>query len=366
MEATLYVRAGRLHYFVREVFKRVRVPPKDATKVADMMVAADLAGFEGEGVARLPFHAERLSSGLTNPAPNIKIIDQAPAAATIDGDNGLGPVVSQAAMELALAKAKRTGVAAVVVRRSNDFGMAGYYARLALPHQMIGIAMSNGSPMVVPPGESRAILGTNPVAIAIPGAENRSPFVLDMSTSVASRGRMESAKKRNKSIPEGWALDASGRSTTDPGAALEALRFLPLGSQPETGSYKGYGLGLAVDILCGVLSGGSFGHELSGAEGYQPAVAKIGHFFAAIRIRAFTPYVAFRNRIDVLLHKLTSRRSTEVSPRTYYPGEPEYETEQERRANGIPILPDVSIQLHRLASSLGLQEAWEHLLEGRK
>lgn len=360
---TVYIRPGRLHYFVREVLKRFRVPAKDASKVADMLVAADLAGVEGEGAARLPFHVERLSSGLVNPTPNIQTVHQAPAVATMDGDNGLGPVVAMAAMELALTKARREGVAAVAVRQSNDFGMAGFYARMALPRQMIGLAMSNTSPMVIPARGRRSTLGTNPIAVAIPTTEGTSPFVLDMSTSVASKGKIEELAKRHELLPEGWALDSSSQPTRDPEKALQALRFLPLGSRLENGSYKGFGLGLAVDILCGVLSNGSFGLELSGAEGHRPDVAKLGHFFAAIRIRAFGPYVRFRNRIDEMLRKLKSESGAD---RIYYPGEPEHEAEQARRANGIPLAPQLAGELQGIARGLELQDAWEHLLEGRK
>jgi LDH2 family malate/lactate/ureidoglycolate dehydrogenase len=283
----------------------------------------------------------------------------------MDGDNGLGPVVAEAAMELAVDKAKRQGVAAVAVRRSNDFGMAGFYARMALTQQMIGIASSNTSPRVVPPGGSRSMLGNNPLAIAIPAAEGTSPFVLDMSTSVVSRGKLEEAISRRESIPKDWALDSSGQPTTDPEKALQALRFLPLGGRPETGSHKGYGLALAIDILSGVLSGGAFGLDLSGAEGYKPAEAKLGHFFAAIKIRAFGPYVQFRNRIDQMLKRLTLKRDSSAA-RIYYPGEPEFEMEQHRRAEGIPLTPVVAAQLAGISNGLDLKEAWEHVLEGRK
>jgi LDH2 family malate/lactate/ureidoglycolate dehydrogenase len=266
-------------------------------------------------------------------------------------------------METAIAKAKKDGAGAVAVRRSNDLGMAGYYARMALAEQMMGLAMSNAAPMVVPAEGAGSMLGTNPIAIAIPTAEGTSPFVLDISTSVASKGRMEELAKSNESLPEGWALDSSNQLTNDPKKALEALRFLPLGSRPETGAHKGYGLGLAVDILCGVLSDGSFGLELSGAEGHRPEVAKLGHFFAALRIRAFGPFIRFRNRIDEMLKKLKSSPATEP---IFYPGEPEYEMEQARRANGIPLPPEVASELEGIARSLKLQDAWDHLLEGRK
>ncbi|MFQ5790650.1 MAG: Ldh family oxidoreductase [Acidobacteriota bacterium] len=363
----IFIRHGRLHYFVREIFKRLRVPRTDASHVADVLVAADLAGVEGEGVARVPFFADRLSSELINPTPNIKIeeLHRASSVATVDGDNGLGPVVAAKAMELALRKAKRAGVGAVAARRSNDFGMAGYYARMAFPERMIGVALSNAPPMVVPVYGTRAMYGVNPIAVAIPAAEGQSPFVLDMTTSATSKVRLEEACRNKETIPRGWALDASGQPTTDAETALKALRLLPLGSRPETGAHKGYGLGLAVDILCGVLSGGSFGLELSGAEGFKPAVAKIGHFFLAICADAFGPWVDFRNRINSMLRKIAASAAP-GGPHVYYPGEPEYEIEQDRRANGIPLPPHVSTRLEGLARSLDIRDAWEHLLEGRK
>ncbi len=170
---------------------------------------------------------------------------------------------------------------------------------------------------------------------------------------------------RKELIPDGSARDRSGQPTTDAGVVLEALRLLPLGARFSTGAHKGYGLGLAIDILCGVLSGGSFGLELSGAEGSHPEVANISHFFAAARVSAFGPYVNFRNRIDELLKKLTASPTSEP-PRVYYPGEPEYEIERERRAIGIPLPPHVANELEGMALSFGLREAWKHLLADRK
>ena len=365
MRETLFVRHGRLHYFFREIFKRLRVPAPDASKVADVLVAADLAGVESQGVSRLCFIANRLSSNLINPRPNLKVVHQAPAAATLDGDNGLGPVVAIAAMEIALSKAERSGAASVAVRRSNDFGMAGYYARMAVEKQMIGIAMSNAAPSVVPPYGTRPLYGVNPLSIAIPTVEGTSPFVLDMCTSASSRGKIEEARARNESLPEGWAVDESGRPATDPEVALRALRLLPLGSRPDTGSPKGFGLGLAVEILAGVLSGGAFGAELSGAEGAKPGVAKLGHFFAAVRIRSFGPWAPFRNRIAEMLGKITSSPAS-GAPRVYFPGELEYEIERRRRAEGIPLPPAVAGELQGMARGLDLHDAWEHLITGRK
>ena len=175
MPKTLFVRHGRLHYFVREVLKRMRLPAPHASKVGDALVAADLAGVEGEGARRLPFFASRIGAGLINPSADIRVAFQERATAVIDGGNGMGHVVAARAMELAIEKAKELGVAAVAARNSNDFGMAGYYARLALAEQMIGIVMSNGAPAMVPTYGTRAELGSNPLAIAIPHPRTMRP-----------------------------------------------------------------------------------------------------------------------------------------------------------------------------------------------
>lgn len=314
MAETLFVHPGKLHYLVREIFKRLRVPPKDASTIAEAVVAADLAGVESQGAARIPFYVDRLSARLVNPTPEIKVVQETAAAATIDGDNGPGPVVGAKAMELAVMKAARNGVAAVAVRKSNQLGMLGYYARMALPEKMAGIAMTNDVPAVVPPGGSSPFHGVNPAAIAIPGKEDKSPFVLDFT---------------------GREVD-SGRQRAE--------------------------MGLAVEILCGILSEGSFGPELSGAEGDHPEVAHIGHFFAAIQIEAFGPWLRFRNRIDEMLKKLKASSGSSV----YYPGEPEYEAEEDRRANGIPIPGPVASRLEGVARGLGLRDAWDQLLATRK
>lgn len=365
MAETLYLRHGRLHYFVREVLKRLRVPATHASKIGDALIAADLAGVEGEGVSRLPFFATRIRASLVNPNPTIRVAHQEEATATIDGDNGMGHVVAIRSMELALDLAKRFGVSAVAVRNSNDFGMAGYYARLALAEQMLGIAVSNSAPAMVPTYGTSSMLGSNPLAIAIPTAEGEAPFVLDIATTGTSRSALEDAVQRGETIAPGVALDASGKVTEDPRAALEAMRLLPLGGVPETGSHKGFGLALAIDVLCGVVSGGVFGRHLAGAEGKHQDIAGIGHFFVAMRLRAFGPWVKFRNRIKDMVRELT-KAPAQGAPRIYYPGEAEFEIEQERRATGIPIVPAVASELAGLARQLDLHDTWEHVVEGRK
>jgi L-2-hydroxycarboxylate dehydrogenase (NAD+) len=365
MAEILFVRHGRLHYFAREILKRLRLPAPQASKVGDALVAADLAGIEGEGIRRLPVFASRISAGLINPTPDIQTVMQDQATAVLDGDNGMGHVVASRAMELAIVLAKKYGVACVAARQSNDFGMAGYYARMALPEQMIGIVLSNASPAMLPTYGTRPMLGSNPIAIAIPGAEDEAPFVLDMATTATSRSELEDAVRRGEKIPLGVALDESGAPTDDPKAALEAMKLLPLGGGPETGSHKGYGLALVADILSGVLPGGAFGRHLGGTDGTHQDVAGLGHFILVVRLRAFSPWVKFRNRFKDMMRQLTGTPA-EGAPRVYYPGEAEFALDQERRAMGIPLDPDVASELEGLSRRLDIRDAWEHLIEGKK
>jgi LDH2 family malate/lactate/ureidoglycolate dehydrogenase len=365
MPKTLFVRHGRLHYFIREVLKRLRLPAPHASKVGDAMVAADLAGVEGEGASRLPFFALRISSGLINPSPDIRIAHQERSTATVDGGNGMGHVVAARSMELAIELGREHGVAAVAVRNSNDFGMAGYYARMALQEQMVGMVVSNAAPAMIPTYGTRPMLGSNPLAIAIPSPEDDAPFVLDMATTATSRAELEDAARRKVKIAIGLALDAAGEPTRTPRTALESMMLLPLGSRAETASYKGYGLGLAIDALSGVLSGGAFGRELAEEDGTRPAVAGIGHFFLVIRLRAFTPWVKFRNRFKDMLRQVTTSPA-KGAPRVYYPGEAEFAIEQERRATGIPLDRGVASDLEGLARRLDMRDAWDHLIEGKK
>jgi L-2-hydroxycarboxylate dehydrogenase (NAD+) len=365
MGDTIFVRHGRLHYFAREALKRLRLPAPHASKVGDALIAADLAGVDGEGMRRLPFFASRIGAGLINHAADIQIVQQDQATALIDGDNGMGHVVATRSMEIAMSLAKRYGIAAVATRQSNDFGMAGYYARLALADQMAGIVLSNAVPTMIPTYGKTPMLGSNPIAIAIPAPEDDAPFVLDMATTAVSRPALEDAKRSGETIPLGVALDPAGRVTDDPGKALAAMRLLPLGGRPETGSHKGYGLALTADILAGVLSGASFGQKLAGAEGTHQTVAGIGHFFIVVRLRAFGPWVKFRNRMKDMIHQLTGAPA-EGAPRVYYPGEAEFAIEQERRANGIPLDSDVASELEGLARHLDIHDAWKHLVEGKK
>ena len=247
----------KLLHFVGASFEKLGVPSDDAQIAANGLVMADLRGVDTHGVIRFnpySWYVKWLKEGSMTAKPNIRIVSENAATALIDGDNGMGMVVGHRAMEIAIQKAKSSGVAMVAARNSRHYGMSAYYAMRALAHDMIGIAMTNASRQVVPTFGRDARYGTNPICFAVPAKEEVA-FVLDMATNTAAAGKLELAARLGKAIPLGWALDENAASTTDPRVAQKARRLLPLGGTRDRGSHKGYGLAILVEILCGVLTG---------------------------------------------------------------------------------------------------------------
>lgn len=339
-------RAEDLHAFVRGVLERLDVPRDDAVLAADALIAADVTGVDSHGVARFaghPSYVPGLRSRRVNPIARPRIAAEAAGTALYDGDGGMGVVVASRAMEVAIDKAGSAGVGIVAVRNSRHLGIAAHYARMALPYGMIGLAMTNAFPQVVPPGGTTAMLGTNPISLAAPAGPG-GPFVLDMATSIGTAGKAEIAQRAGKAMPDGWLVDRAGLPTTDPAALLGGGgALLPLGSFAELGSHKGFGLALAVDVLCGVLSGQGYSAILDGASG------SAGHFLAAIRIDAFVPLAAFETMLAAMSDALRSAPRVPGVDRIYIHGEKEAETEQERRRLGIPLHAQVVAGLRPLA-----------------
>ena len=332
-----------LRGFVIECFQRVGVSPEDSSIAAEVLLESDLRSIESHGVARLSeFYIGRIRNGTTNPAPKVRVVHEAPATALMDGDGGLGIVVGHRAMELAIQKGKQAGAGFVAVTNSRHYGIAGYYSSMALAHDMIGISMTNAGPRVLPTFGSQPMVGTNPISMAAP-TKSGTPFVLDMATSVVAVGKFENAERADTPIPQGWALDTEGQPTTDPVVAKSSRRALPLGSEPEMSSYKGYGLGVMVDILCGVLSG----------IGASPMLRNNnGHFFGALRIDAFRPANQFKEMMDEMCAGL---RATPVLPgyeRVLVPGDLEFQAREERLKSGIPLHPSVVESLLKLGREL--------------
>jgi len=346
--------AKKLTDFTVRALKKVGVPEEDALITAGMLVTTDLRGVDSHGVARLAsLYIKGLKEGRINPNPRPKIINQAPATAVIDGDLGLGFVVGHRAMTEAIHRAEIAGVGFVSVRNSTHFGAAASYVMMALERDMIGISMTNAIPAVAAPGSKRPGVGTNPLAVAVP-AGKKEPFILDMATSVVAAGKLEIARREGKSIPEGWAIDKDGKPITDPNKRVRGEGgLLPLGGTPELRSFKGFGLGMLVDILCGVLSGST----ASILKGRTKEVTSTGgdHFFGALRIGSFTPPEDFKNTMDEFIEAIEDLPKLPGVRRIYVAGGYETEIEKNRRANGIPLHPTVISTLKEMATELDIE-----------
>jgi len=345
---TTRVNHEKLTRFVAACFEKLGVPNEDATIAANALVQADLRGVDTHGVIRFTpnaWYVKWLSEGSMTARPKVRIVSESATTALIDGDRGMGMVIGHRAMEMAIHKAKSAGIAVVAVRNSRHYGMSAYYGMMALAHDMIGIAMTNASRQVVPTFGREAHFGTNPICFAVP-ADRELPFVLDMATTTAAAGKLELAARLGKAIPGGWALDENAVETTDPRIAQKARRLLPLGGTRESGSHKGYGLAILVEILCGVLTG-----TLTALNADQDPR---GHFFGAIRVDAFRPVQEFKRDMDRLIHELKSTPPVEGEERVYVAGEIEFETARERARHGIPLLKSVIEGLKGVSQQLSV------------
>jgi LDH2 family malate/lactate/ureidoglycolate dehydrogenase len=342
-----------LKHFVAEVLVKVGVAAADAAIVADVLVAADLRGIESHGVARLEsYYVSRLRNGQMVAEPEVKVVRETPTSILMDAGNGLGHPTGKRTMEAVIAKARASGAAFGSVRNSNHYGIAGYYAMMALDHDLIGIASTNSVRYGAPTFGRDILLGTNPLAFAIP-ALHEPAFVLDFATTTVPRGKLEVYQRKEKALAPGWAIDADGHETTDAQVALKGA-LLPLGGfGVEGGGHKGYGMGLLVDILCGVLSGGAFGNDLPlPTDGPQPG--KISHFFGAFRIDGFRDVAQFKADMDAELRTFKESRKSPGHDSIYVAGEIEYEKTLYNREHGVPVHVKVWDGLEKLAGQLGI------------
>jgi len=349
---------NELKQFAFSVFIKMGCPEEDAQLAADALLAADVRGIDSHGVARLSGYVRLWEANRINPKPVIKIVHETPGTATVDGDAGLGLVVAPRAMTIAIEKAKTCGTGWVAVRNSNHFGIAGYHAMLTLKHDMIGWAMTNASPLVAPTFSTERLLGTNPIAVAIP-AGNQPPFVLDMATTTAANGKLEILQRNNKAAPLGWIQTKEGKPSTNPHELKEGGALIPLGSDYEHGSHKGYGLGAVVDILSAVLSGANYGPWVPPFVAFlqppaDPVGAGIGHFLGAMRIDAFRPAEEFKHHIDKWISRFRSARSTEGVTSVLIHGDPEREMTDKRLRDGVELNLAVEKDLIGLADRFGL------------
>jgi len=348
----------QLREFTEAVFLKMGCPIADAQLAADVLLKSDLRGIDSHGVARLSGYVRLWEKERINATPNIRIVHETPTTATVDGDAGLGLVVAPFAMKVALEKAKIYGSGWVAVKNSNHFGIAGYHSLMAVEQDMIGISMTNASPLVAPTYANERLLGTNPMCYGFP-AGKYPPVIVDMATSAAANGKLEIAQRAQLPIPEGWAQDKSGDTTTDPNELKAGGSLLPLGSDKEHGSHKGYGLSATVDILSAVLSGANYGPWVPPFVAFMepsanPVGEGIGHFLGAMRVDGFRPAQDFKDHLDNWITRFKTAKTIDPAKQVIIPGEPEYAAEIERKKNGIPLIDAVFNDLNELATKLGI------------
>ena len=347
-----------LRSFTENIFLSMGCSDEHATLAADVLLKADLRGIDSHGVARLTGYVRLWEKQRINPTPNIQIVHETPTTATVDGDAGLGLVVAPYAMKIAIQKAAQYGSGWVAIRNSNHFGIAGYHTLMAVEKDMIGYAMTNASPLVAPTFSNERMLGTNPMCYAFP-AGNYPPVIVDMATSAAANGKLEIAQRSGKQVPEGWIQDKEGHYTTDPHALKNGGSLLPLGSDREHGSHKGFGLSAVVDILSGVLSGANYGPWVPPFVAFldpsaNPVGEGIGHFVGAMRVDGFRPVNEFKDHLDNWIARFKSASAINPDQKVIIPGEPELEAEIDRKKNGIPLVDAVVNDLNDLADKFGV------------
>jgi len=351
-------KANTLKNFCINVFQDIGCSSSDAQLATDVLVAADLRGVDSHGVARLTGYVRLWEKGRLNASPKINITHETPSTAVIDGDRGLGLVVAPKAMEIAIEKAKNVGTGWVAIRNSNHFGIAGYHSMLALKHDMIGMSMTNASPLVAPTFSKEKLLGTNPISVAVP-ALNEPPYVADFSTTTAANGKLEILQRKNKETPNGWVQTKEGLSSTNPNELKEGGALLPLGGDRDHGSHKGYCLGSMVDIFSAMLSGANYGPWAPPFVSFlplpdDPVGEGLGHFLGAWRIDAFRPKDEFKQNMDNWIKRFRNASTIEGQERVLIPGDPEREFEEDRLKNGIPLHKAVIKDLNELGEKMNI------------
>ncbi len=340
--------------FTKSVFIKIGCSNKHADTATQSLLSADLRGIDSHGVARLSGYVRLWEVKRINATPDIKVIHETPSTAVVDGDSGLGLVIAPFAMQIAIEKAKQVGTGWVSVQNSNHFGIAAHHAMMALQYDMMGIAMTNASPLVAPTFSIDKMLGTNPICVAAP-AGTEPPFVADLATTTAANGKLEILQRKNLQTPNGWVQDKDGNPSNDPHALKTGGALLPLGGDREHGSHKGYALGAVVDIFSALLSGANYAPWVPPFPAYVPMPAQqpgkgIGHFLGAMRVDAFRPAEDFKKSMDHWIHGFRNAKTIPGEEKVLVPGDPERECQAERMQHGIPLLDAVVADLKQLSS----------------
>ncbi len=348
-----------LYAFARAVFLQMDCPEEDAATAAEVLLRADLRGIDSHGIARLPGYVRLWKAGRVNSRPQMRKVHETLSTATVDADAALGLVSAPYAMQLAIEKARTAGTGWVAVSNSNHFGIAGHHAMLALEQDMIGIAMTNASALVAPTFAKERMLGTNPIAVAIP-AGLEPPFVADFATTTAANGKLELLQRKGEDTPGGWVQGREGEASVDAHILKLGGALLPLGSDRAHGSHKGYAMGSIVDIFSAVFSGAAYGPWAPPFPAYVPMPENmpgkgLGHFFGAMRIDAFRPAADFKQHMDCWISRFRQTLPVDPEQPVLVPGDPERITEAERKTNGIPVNNQVIAELEELGAALSVR-----------
>ncbi len=347
MSSPIQVSFAQLRQFITTAMTQLGLPPADAAVVGRLMAEADLQGSDGHGVIRLPQYARRIRAGGINVTPRIKVVQERPGMALLDGDNGMGHLVMQRAAQMAIEKARVCGVAWVGTQFSNHAGPASLYARMPMAQNMIGLYFAVGNANHLPPwGGLDMLLSTNPIAVALPGGEEP-PVVLDMATTVAAYGKVKAKAQRGETMPLGWMIDRLGQPLTDPKRAEEGF-LMPIGG------YKGYGLALIVGLLAGTLNGAAMGKDVIDFNHDDTSVTNTGQSILAIDLSAFGDVDAFKARVDRLVRELRDSERMPGVERIWLPGEQSHERRAHYEREGIPLAPALMTQLDMVALELGV------------
>lgn len=344
-----------LENFMEEVLKKCGIPESDAEIISEILIESDRRGIDSHGIGRLkPIYVDRIDQGILNPQTKIDVIKETAATAVLDGNNGMGHVISRKAMEMAIAKAKENGLAMVAVRNSTHYGIAGYYTSMACKAGMIGITGTNARPSTAPTFGVENMLGTNPLTIGLP-TDEEFDFNLDCATSVSQRGKIEVYGRAGKELPPGWVIGENGESRTDTEQVLIDLTrgkaaLTPLGGLgEETGGYKGFGYSTVVEVLSAALQDGKFLKALSGFDSEGKRIPyPLGHFFIAINTEFFMGEKIFRKIAGTIMRELRNSKKAAGEERIYTAGEKEYEAGLYRKEHGCPVPEALQNQMTEL------------------
>ena len=351
------IKVDILQEFTINVFKRFGVPAEDAKIAADILITADQMGIGSHGLQRLIRYTSGLKAGVMKPVANIKVLKETPNTLLISGEDGLGQIIAYKVMKLVINKALKNNIAFAAVCDSNHYGIASYYSMMALEHDLIGLSMTNSAPLVVPTHSKDALIGTNPISVAVPADKER-PFVLDMATSSSTRGKVEVYAREGKPMPITWATDELGNPTDNASRVVANLLqkkgggLMPLGgAEEENGGHKGYGLSTVIDIFSGVLSGSAFGPNLY-AKKHAPA--KVSHFLGAIKIDAFIEPVLFKGLMDAYINTLKNSEKAAGKDRIFVHGEKEFELYEQQKEE-VHLYYKVVEELRKIGEKVNIE-----------